>query len=187
MNEHPNSNNYKFRTTYITSFWRGGSVIRIVSSNFQKYCHSASWFHCIIFQTLCWNLSVQLLPKTIVVPELTKCNHNELAKTSKPCALFREKLVSPDKIALHLPEIFVYLFCLDYSKCFFFLYFSLGTIIFFFKSAKISEKLIYLSPWYTHIHVRIRGCAFHFVEIFQLLEIRSVFCLYLHGGLEFFN
>ena len=28
---------------------------------------------------------------------------------------------------------------------------------------------------------KITGCAFHFVEI------RSVFCLYLHSGLEFFN
>ena len=29
------------------------------------------------------------------------------------------------------------------------------------------------------------GCAFHFTEIFHL-EIRSVFCLYFQGGLEFF-
>ena len=31
------------------------------------------------------------------------------------------------------------------------------------------------------------GCAFHFAEIFHLVEIRSMFCLYLHSGLEFFN
>ena len=30
------------------------------------------------------------------------------------------------------------------------------------------------------------GCAFHFTEIFHLVEIRSVFCLYFQGGLEFF-
>ena len=30
-------------------------------------------------------------------------------------------------------------------------------------------------------------CAFHFVEIFNLVEIRSVFSLYLPSGLEFFN
>ena len=32
-----------------------------------------------------------------------------------------------------------------------------------------------------------RGCAFHLVEIFHFVEMRSVFCLYLQNGLEFFN
>ena len=30
-------------------------------------------------------------------------------------------------------------------------------------------------------------CVFYFVEVFHLVEIRSVFYLYLHSGLEFFN
>ena len=32
-----------------------------------------------------------------------------------------------------------------------------------------------------------RACAFHFVEVFYLVGIHSVFCLYLHSELEFFN
>ena len=30
-------------------------------------------------------------------------------------------------------------------------------------------------------------CEFHLVEIFHLVDIRSVFCLYFHSGLEFFS
>lgn len=107
------------KATHITTFWRGISVISIVSSIFQKYRHSASWFQCMIFQTLCWNLSVLPLQKTIAVLELTKCNHNKLTKTPKSCAIFWEKLVFPNKIALLLPDIFVYSLYRDQSKCFF--------------------------------------------------------------------
>ena len=32
-----------------------------------------------------------------------------------------------------------------------------------------------------------KACAFHFVEIFHFEEIRSLFCLYLHNGLKFFD
>ena len=34
--------------------------------------------------------------------------------------------------------------------------------------------------------MRIRGCAFHVEEVFHLVEIRSVFCLFFHSVLEFF-
>lgn len=96
------------KATHITTFWRGISVISIVFSIFQKYRHSASWFQCMIFQTLCWNLSVLPLQKTIAVLELTKCNHNKLTRHQNLVLSFGKSLSFRIKL-LYFFQIFMFI------------------------------------------------------------------------------
>ena len=59
----------------------------------------------------------------------------------------------------------------------------------FKRSKEQGEKVIKIEQMRATVRDGVRvvwACTFHFVEIFHFVKIRSIFCLYFHGALEFF-